>query len=209
MRALILAALLVATPALAQPRTDKPQSIWRTEADGAVEHLQSGLRCPKALGEFTQGDIVAYEGYGFDVGCGFSGRRGAITVYLTKLPGLDAARSYEGAKLAVGQNALFAGARELSDGPVQQGGLQWRRAVYATDALRSEVWVADLHGWVLKYRATYPPADAADVARQLEAMTEIARTSAGARLGACARSQPQDRRGRPAGAAAIKATRSW
>lgn len=194
MRAIVLAAALVAFPAAAQQLPPQnAQSIWRSEA-GAMEHLQSGLVCAERLGGMTRQAATTYHPFGLDVSCGWNLSNAAITVYLTYGLGTDA--NFANAKQALAANAAFRGVQIVSDGHASQGGLDWRRAVYAVDGMKSEVWVTDLHGWSLKYRVTYPDAAAADVASALEAVTAEVRRTAGPQLAACARSAVPVRKGR-------------
>jgi hypothetical protein len=213
MRALILAGLLFAGPALADttppagppagPTDGKtgrapPQSVWKIGAGGDAEHLQSGLSCPLEVGGFRQAGITTYDGYGLDVSCGYNSRSAAITLYLSR--GFDLEEGYVSAKSALMKNAEARQPVLKTEDSVHQGGIAWRRALYELDGggFRSDIWMADVGGWVLKYRATYPARDAAAVAAELERLTALVRGSAGARLDLCAKSPVPERPGKPA-----------
>jgi hypothetical protein len=144
------------------------------------------------------------------VSCGWNSQTAKITVYMTRMP--DLAAAYAGAKASLVEAGQAVHPVLVSDGIVQVGGVSWLRAEYKEDnAVRSDIWMADLHGWLLLYRATYPEADAAGLSRALDDITGIVRASAGARLDLCAKTQPPERKGRvakdegPAGAAGLMA----
>jgi hypothetical protein len=84
----------------------------------------------------------------------------------------------------------------LSDHAGAGAGLDWMVALYAIDGgLREGIWIADLNGWTLEYRATYHVEDERAALADLEAFTDLARKSAGARLSLCAKSASPDRTG--------------
>jgi len=200
MRALLgLAALLSAAsaesavgPAPAQdPGLLEPQSIWTRSGDGTLEHQQSGLRCPRSLGPLTRHATRIYDGYGLDVSCGYSAGDVVITVYLTRGvspdPGLAEAKAQLEQRLP---------AKLLFEGRAAQGGLDWRKAEYVVeDAVRSDIWIADLHGWAVKYRATYPAAQAGSAAAELASLTETVLASAGKHLALCDKAAAPNRQG--------------
>ena len=209
MRGWILAAMmLAASPAWADtpaPGAPKPQggekapaqSVWKTLADGEVQHLQSGLRCPLTLGgEFRQAGVTTFDGFGLDVGCGSNSRVVAVTLYLTRGIALD--EGYAIAKTSLSQAREGRNPRLLADGRVSLGGVEWLRASYAEDGgVRTDVWMADLHGWSWKYRTTYREQDEAETRAALERLTALVQASAGPQLGLCAKSQVPERPGKP------------
>jgi hypothetical protein len=202
MRALILAGLVAAAPAIAETpaaagkaQQAPPQSVWRPLADGEVEHLQSGLRCPVTLDDFRRTGITTYDGFGLDVSCGYNSRTVVLTAYLTRGVGADAGFAQAKSDLLQAQEARHP--QLVSDGGATLGGLQWLRAEYAIDDdTRTDVWMTDLHGWALEYRATYPARDAAAMSAGLAKLTELVQASAGAHLALCAKSQPPARPGK-------------
>lgn len=199
MRGLLLAALLAATPALAAPTGDAPSeqlplSVWRLTAEGP-EHLQSGFRCPPRIGDLERAGVTTYDGFGLDVSCGWNSKRSVITVYLTRGVALD--KAYESAKAALMSHNEARAPRLIAERQVSMGGLDWRRADYRLDAAsESAIWMADLHGWILEYRATYPEDAAQAVEDQLRAVTDLVLATAGARLDLCGRAEPPERAGR-------------
>jgi hypothetical protein len=76
------------------------------------------------------------------------------------------------------------------------GGLTWDLTVYADDGgQRDGIWIADLDGWVLEYRATYRGDAEAQVVADVSAMTAAVEATAGAQLGLCAKSPVPRRTG--------------
>lgn len=211
MRALALMILLLAGSAKAAPApptqtatasADRavPQSVWRLDGVEA-EHLQSGLRCPGMVEGWPRAGLTVYDGYGFDVSCGYnSPPNGAVvTLYLFKRVGLDAAAAYEEAKAQFMEHGVLPNRRLLSESPVPLGGVAWRKAAYAGDGdMRSDIWMANLSDWLVEYRATYPAASETKVNVELEHLTRMTLESAGPRLALCARSGEPVRRGKPA-----------
>jgi len=204
MSALVLAAILAGgAPTTSMPtqptapqtalQAAKPRpealSIWRPDADGGAEHLQSGLRCPQQVGRFARAGFTGFDGFGFDVSCGYDAEATTLTVYLTRTAQIDEA--YNMAKAAVPRAQASRSPRLVADGVVEADGLRWRRAVYAFDRdEQSDVWMTDLHGWALKYRVTYRAADETAVRASLAAITGQIRQTAGVRLASCAKPAP-------------------
>lgn len=213
MRALILAGLLVATPVLADTSAARgparedgekapPQSVWTIENGGEGRHLQSGLSCPAQLGGFNRTPLTVFDGFGLDVACGYNGSA-VITLYFSR--GFPLEQAYAEAKTAVtrsyeARNPLLKGETQ-----VERGGLKFRRAEFELDggAMRSDVWMTDIHGWVLKYRVSYLPKDADAALAEVDLLTAQVRKSAGAHLDLCAKSQVPARPGK-----AVKARRN-
>lgn len=194
--AALLAAVAAAEPAVALAGADQPaQSIWRPMADGGVEHLQSGLRCPAQLGEYRLSQHRAFDPFGLDAGCSWRSSGTAITLYLTRTD--KVLESYEMTKAALTQTSAALNPRLVTEEQLVVDGLEWRRAVFAFDgSARSDVWVAPLNGWTLKYRATYETTDETAVRARLSEVTHAVQESAGARLAVCARSKAPKRPGR-------------
>jgi hypothetical protein len=199
MRELVLSAMLFAIPAkgdqapTAEP-AQIPASVWRVTND-IGEHLQSGLACPPVLGTARRIDLTTYDQYGLDVSCGYSTARATVTIYLTRAGDIDA--SYAEAQRQIRQVHAVRHVRLLSEDRVETGGLAWRRATFSEDgAMRSDLWMAPLHGWQVKYRVTYPAADAAEVAALLAKAPDLVLAPAAARLDLCAKAPTPARPGR-------------
>jgi hypothetical protein len=194
MRTWILAALIATAPAIAQaqgPAADakgkeQPQSVWRPWSGGEFEHLQSGLRCPAAVDGYQRYGVTTYDGFGLDISCGWNAPHTALTLYLTR--GVQMGPGMADAIKGLEQQGAARHPRQLSDGHVQMGGLDWRKVAYAEDGdLRSDIWLTDVGGWAVEYRATYPATDEKAVATELETLTGLMRRTAGRRLELCAK----------------------
>ncbi len=204
-RLLTLGLLMLATPAMADipvapVKTEPaaaPLSVWRPVAAGAFENPQSGLVCPAKVGEYGRTDLQLYDKFGFDVSCNYLFGRTDITVYLTRrdaAEGVDAAMAEAKRELLDVRASLHPQA--LSDSRSVDAGLAWMTALYALDGGRhSAIWIADLNGWTLEYRATYPAAQDPETTTDLKRFTATVESSAGARLALCAKSTPPTRDG--------------
>jgi hypothetical protein len=195
----VLADTPPASPPQAAPQASAPQtpplSIWVPEKDG-YRHLQSGLVCPASLLGYRRTETSFFDDYGLDVGCNYAGHGRGITLYLTHRtgPGLDAAMTE--AKRELLQFGADKHPQVIGDKTEAANGLNWTVALYGEDGgARSGIWIADLDGWTLEYRATYPAADEDATVADLAAITDVVKTSAGPTLDACAKSQTPQRRG--------------
>ena len=195
MRILAIGLLFVASSAAADApnapvrQAAPPPSVWQSPMWGDMEHLQSGLLCPSHFGDYHRDSAMVFDAFGLDVGCDYRTRNSAITLYLTRRSGsgLDAALAEaesEVMKFGAAKHPQALGRTRLT-----AAGLDWTTTLYAEDGgLRSSIWLADLNGWTLEYRATYAIAQAARVRADLEQMTANVESSAGAHLALCARS---------------------
>lgn len=191
-------ALAAPTPAAAPPQAAAeppvPLSVWENP-QGEAKHLQSGLRCPEAMGRFARTYLVTYDAFGLDVSCGYNAPGAIVTLFLYRRGDLDAGFAEAEAQLAA--NPLLNDPAEVVDGPVDVGGFRWRRARYEGGGKRADLWMAPLEGWTMKIRATYDAAATQAVEAQIEALTRSALASAGPQLKACAKAPPPERAGRP------------
>ncbi len=141
--------------------------------------------------------MQVYDSYGFDVSCNYLSGRTDITVYLTRRSGqgTDAAMAEAKRELLDVRAALHPQA--IADSPSVDAGLNWVEARYSLDEDRhTAIWVADLNGWTLEYRATYPAAEDAETLIDIKRFTEAVKTSAGPRLALCAKSSSPPRDGK-------------
>jgi hypothetical protein len=196
-----LAMLVVANSAAAPPgpapnAQQPPLSVWRVGDDGGVQHLQSGLSCPQQVAGYRRTGLLVYDAYGLDIDCNYNDGREDITVYLTRRSSGDIGAAMASAK---NQLELFGGARHarlLSESRSTVGGLPWSVALYGEDnGVRSAIWMADLDGWTLEYRVTYPAANAAKIISDIESITALVARSAGRQLDLCAKAPPVRRNG--------------
>lgn len=159
-----------------------PLSIWR--ADGT--HLQSTLTCPAKVGKFERITLTPFDNFGFDVGCNFDYRGEArITLYLTRRKGGSLADDLEIAKSALKQNMTSA---QLIDGATAAPtGLPFTGSIYAVSgSIRTAVWVAEVSGWTMKFRATYRTENEAEVIATMTSLAENTKKTAATHLAACA-----------------------
>jgi hypothetical protein len=172
------------------PRAAKekiPESIWRDAEGPVAEHLQTGLRCPDKMGDFRRVHAMNFDGFGLDVSCGYNSDVSVVTLYLTLMGDLEG--SFGHAKASIAEHLGTRGLRPVSEGRVEAGGLTWLRAEFTFDGyMRSDLWMADMDGWILKFRASYPDRAAASVAAEIEALMTGATETAGARLALCGKS---------------------
>lgn len=158
--------------------------VWRTGAADSARHLQSGLICPADLGGLSRVTVAVFDEKGQDVACGYVGGQTALTLYMTR--GIE-----PGAAMADAKVQLVAAASEdhpvlAREDEVHDGELVWRRASYNQDGgVKSDIWIARLPGWIVKYRTTYSPGEAAETARAVETATRAVTASAGSYLAAC------------------------
>jgi hypothetical protein len=168
-----------------------PQSIWTTAENGDANHLQSGLICPAQVGDFSRIDVFAYKRSGTDVSCNYRNQqRDLITVYLTRRESQSVSDDFEEAKRELVQ--MTPEATPLPD--AQQFDVDskrsWQRLIYAehAGAIHSGIWIADLDGWTLEYRATYLPADETAIIAEMALLASNAEKSAGEHLSLCNKS---------------------
>ncbi|HEY3889636.1 MAG TPA: hypothetical protein VGL73_13745 [Caulobacteraceae bacterium] len=209
MRVLILAMVFSAASALADtppsPRVaqppdtvarSQPPGIWRPTADNGLEHLQSGLACPAMFAGYRRTRVDLYDRVGLDVSCNYAADRRDITVYLTRRSGSRVEDALAEAKKELFQLRAAMQPKPISEMRSKAGGLDWVTALYGlNNGLRTGIWMADLDGWTLEYRASYQASEEGQVLGDIAALTAIVRTSAGARLDLCARSPSPARTG--------------
>lgn len=204
-----MAALLAAAPVTGgQPSTasplqsqqaaprKEPESVWRPAPGDVFEHLQSGLSCPAEVAGFQRTGVATYDGFGLNVSCGYNSQTAAVTLYLTRMGPLGDA--FTGAKQSLEEAWRARAPRLLVDGPTTLAGQAWLRAEYELvgGGMRSSIWVTDKHGWILKFRATYPATASGEVSAEIEALSAQAQRSAGAHLDLCAKSKAPARPGK-------------
>lgn len=178
----------------------KPLSkfIWQMSDDGSALHLQSGLVCPAKWGAFTRGRPATFDTLGTDIGCDYQNGLGTeVTMYLTQRHG-----QWPGDDLAKAQAEL----QQFHPGytllpPSAEGALEcdapWKRVLYGgnKDTLHSGIWLRDLGGWTLEFRASYAAISAGDAVAAMNALAAQALSSAGTHLAACAAAAPVERTG--------------
>lgn len=207
---ILAATLFLVTPgepsAFAHERTSKPlelaasdlpKSIWRSADNGDAVHLQSTLACPPSIGAFRRNDLVPYDGFGFDVGCGYAASGSAkLTLYLTHRGGATLQENFDSARSAL--TTVLPDAKPIDGAaPTPAGNTKFLAATYKLGDVETGLWVADIAGWTLKFRVTYQPRLRTDVLDALTKATEQAQRTAGVHLTACAAAPPVERNGAP------------
>lgn len=173
----------------AQP--DPPKSIWRQESSGDGVHAQSTLVCPAKVAGFDRSLLAPFDNFGFDVGCNFDRAGARVTLYLTRRTNRTLQDDLTAAQSAMKQN--MTDVQPITGATAMPGTLG---ALYArTDGTRTGVWVADVFGWTLKFRATFAVDRESDVLSAMSGLTARANDTAGKHLGACAAAPPVTRSG--------------
>ncbi len=196
---LVLTAAQAEVPQEPSKSPPVPQSIWQVSADGAALHLQSGLVCPADVGDFRRTRLHVFDRLGLDVGCNYNGRRGWITIYLTKRGSQSLGDDFAEAKRQLLAHAPAAAPLPDADQKDLAGTLTFQHIVYGENAgrTRSGIWEADLSGWTLEYRATYDPAAEPEMLDEMAELTRRAEGDAGTALARCAKSDIPVRDGAP------------
>lgn len=176
-----------------------PASIWQVDAEKAALHLQSNLRCDYEVNGFQRTRLTVYDHFGFDVSCNYVDRvHSVITIYLTRRTASTLADDFDKAKRELVQftpEAVPLSEAEQKEIAVPLG---WQRLIYSerSGAIHSGIWMADLDGWTLEFRATYAPDQEAIVLDQMARLTQAAQASAGGHLDRCTKSQIPVRNGK-------------
>jgi hypothetical protein len=174
-----------------------PKSVWSDGEDGAARHLQSGLVCPRRIVGYVRNELSVFDNLGLDVGCNYAAPAHDITLYLTQMQEMSLGALYESAKSALVKTADGHHPALISETTVRSGDLAWSEALYSEDGdIHSGIWMADLRGWMLEYRATYPATDDARTQADLAAITERVQSSAGRQLTLCGKLAPAARTGK-------------
>jgi len=205
MRWLAMGMLLVAgsaradvRPPAAPPAPAPPVSVFRGHQAGTLEHLQSGLVCPARIGEYRRIEATVFDKFGLDVSCGYHTGTVVITLYLTRRTGTGVDAALAEAKRELLQFGADRHPQSISELRSTNGGRDWVTVLYGEDGdIHSAIWLADLDGWTLEYRATYPAVDETRVTADIAKITAIVEESAGARLALCSASPPPARRALP------------
>lgn len=173
-------------------------SIWQAIPGGDSVHLQSGLRCPLQVGDYQRTRITVYNPSGLDVSCNYvNPKQSVVTMYLTRRSTNSIADDFKEAQrelLAVTPSAVPAPAED------QKGiasKLPWQQLIYSekNGYVRSGIWVADIAGWTLEFRATYMASDEQSALAEMAMLADGAQASVGPELANCAKSSVPPRDG--------------
>lgn len=172
-----------------------PKSVWDIDTDGSATHLQSGMVCPHASGDFIRTTVIMYDRFGFDVSCGYNNKSAAITLYLTRRDPAALDTDFQSEKQQV---VVKTPSAVSNDGALAfSSDLDWKKAGFneRDGTVRSDLWLTSLSGWEFQIRATYPAGGAAPVAAALTDLSAGIEKSAGAHLAACTASPAAQRGG--------------
>jgi hypothetical protein len=197
--ALLFCAAALPVHAAAPDPDPVPESIWQRSDDGSGIHQQSELRCPVRAGPFRLTGLVAIDGFGLDVACTYDRAAGdRITLYLTQ-----AAPDHGfAAHLKVSLESIVMVDPDARPLPgelprFEPAPAAWLGALFGYDdrPLRSGVWLSDVSGWTLKFRATYETEREQEILAVMGELAKTARASAAPHLAACAAAAVPERRG--------------
>ncbi|MGA7714072.1 MAG: hypothetical protein WCA81_19425 [Rhizomicrobium sp.] len=202
----LLAALFVFGSAAAQDASssltyngqDPPKSIWQAMPGGDSIHVQSGMHCPLQVGDYQRTRITVYSPSGLDVSCNYvNPKQSIVTMYLTRRSATTLADDFKEAQrelLAVTPSAV---PLPEADQKSIASNLPWQQLIYSekNGYVRSGIWIADLVGWTLEFRATYMASDEQSALVEMAALADTAQASAGPELTICAKSSVPARHG--------------
>lgn len=165
---------------------NSPRTVWDGDLSGTMHHLQSGLECPAAQGTYKRAALLVFDKVGFDVACIYqdAASDARITFYLTKRAPDSMASYFEGEKRAATNNEPKPVPREaIAFAP----GANWLKAGFTIPSTGQslDMFETSLNGWLVNFRATYKPAEAANVTRALANMNSAITASAGTHLAQC------------------------
>ena len=165
MRFAIIVSMIVglAIRANAEPQTQtaaneiqRPLSIWQDAADGALEHVQSSILCPKQVDQIQRDNPFIFDPYGLDVGCRYINKRAIISYFFAFHPSENLDKSIFEAKNDlefVNKNAHPVFESQYN---FVYSGLDWTRILYRADNDVTEaIWASNMYGWHLSARFTY------------------------------------------------------
>lgn len=174
--AFVLSGLTLLAPACSAQSGGQPEykaEEMQVARNADYVHASSGMRFPPRAGAFARVNVVKYLSDASDVSAGYNlGKpRVIMTVYVAPAMGRTARAYYDESRAAIREK--HAGVTETSNEAwtLDQGDqkLKGHRATFTFDDttgngemmhLRSELYVFEVRGQLLKYRVTYQAADA-------------------------------------------------
>lgn len=189
-------------PVEAEPAQHKAQpvykSIWRTDDKGGIVHLQSGLACDAQVGDFRRTGVTAFNATGLDISCNYmDAQKTLITIYLTRRANDSLADDFaEAERELIGaypdaSNISAPQSTAVPAGPAMQSAFYARQG----GQIREGIWIGDLSGWTLEYRATWAQSEEAQTLSEIALLTQKAVQSASPQTGICAKAVPPVRDG--------------
>lgn len=137
--------------------------IWSTDEDGNRIHLLSGGICPSVWGALKRAEVRTYQADGSNVGCNFENRdTGMVMTFYFYRNGQPLQEEFdETLQLVKNRNPGSKDVTVMSEslGPTANfqylaKGIEFKTASGAS--IRSGLWLAEVKGWRLKMRVTYP-----------------------------------------------------
>jgi hypothetical protein len=173
-----------------------PRSVFDVDVDRGATHQQSHLVCPAAVAGFPRIGTTLFDRWGFDVGCTYRNAAGStITLYVYRALGRGSMdEDFNGAQGSVPQ--VTPGAQPRGQTGIHPPGPDWRGAGFTLpNGALTEIHIAPLSDWRLKYRVTYMPAEAGAAGAAITELSGIVARTAGPHLARCAASPPPPRTG--------------
>jgi hypothetical protein len=172
------------------------KSVWRVDGQDNIVHLQSGLACDLRVGAFGRMNVHAYKASGLDVSCNYiDARHNFITLYLTRREGESLDDDLKEARREL--VAIHPDVTERAPAAAIASTTVLENAIYTRDGGQTVegIWVGDISGWTLEYRATWVPQEESTTLAEIAALTQRAEQSAGTQLGLCSKTPAPVRSG--------------
>ena len=157
-----LAALLGMAADLNQPQDLSDEEIWRSDADGNLTHIQSGLICPVTWGGYIRTNETIYNRNGEDVSCNYGDGNSTVVTYYAYRTAMSVEDELVGImeQVVKARHPVYAEAAILNASASSNGFHYVGDAISYSDAngqeMKSGLVLADATGWRLKVRITYP-----------------------------------------------------
>jgi hypothetical protein len=186
------------SPAAKTAQQPIPHSIWRFDDNNDATHLQTGLVCSATSGDFKRIELRFYKASGLDVSCNYrDSEKTLVTLYMTRRGTESVADDFKSAKQELTQVTPSAQPLPDTDQKAFASDMKWSTLLYSEQGgqVHSGIWITDLHGWTLEYRATYAAANEATALSEMAALTNLAEKTAGGVLATCEKSGVPERSG--------------
>jgi hypothetical protein len=139
-----------------------------------------------------------FDKFGLDVGCNYSGASAGVSYYLTYRNGSGLPEAMLEAKRELENGNAARHPKLVSETKSREGEVDWNIAAYEDDGgMRDVIWLGDLSGWTIEYRATYRIRDESRVSTDIRTFAADVHASIGGRFQTCAKSKPAARDGKP------------
>ncbi|MEM9670451.1 MAG: hypothetical protein AAF950_16135 [Pseudomonadota bacterium] len=149
-----------------EPAASETPAIWRDTTTG-LQHINSGVTCPLATGDFDfTGEVIfPGQGAGKDVACNYIAEAGgAIRLHITKFPRAISTDAYLKGSLETIRDR-YRSTAPVAPPPDPEGApITEVNAALRTDSRSAKrpdipvdtaLWIEEIGGWHIKLRATY------------------------------------------------------